>query len=143
MKLNIVTYGKPTEGYININLFTQDINQEVLQAECEHIVLEDVIGYVKYEELFTFFSQICSKLRHNGKLTIIDFDIIQVSKAFISTEIDQEEFNRIVFGDFNTENRKRSIIDLGILCDILDSMGLKIIYKKLSTSRFIVEAIRP
>lgn len=140
MKLNLLVHGEEKSGYTNLNLVESKIEQ-VIDAECTEIILEDVISYVRYSDLEGFIQNVCAKLRHNGKIIIIDHDLYEVNKKMFSEQIGPADYNSIVFSD--NEHPKVSITDLGTVSQILQRLNLKIVYKRFVNSRFILEAFRP
>lgn len=140
MKLNLLVYGEEKAGYTNLNLAESKIEQ-VIDAECTEIVIEDVISYVRYSDLEGFIQTVCAKLRHGGKITIIDHDLYEVNKLMFSEQVGPSDYNSIIFSD--NEHPKVSITDLGTVSQILQRLNLKIVYKRLVNSKFILEAYRP
>ncbi len=109
-------------------------------AEAVEIIVDDFLSSeCTYEELGPTLEKICSKLRLNGKITIIDKDIELLNHSLTLGRTDLDSYNNILFG----AGPIKSVYNIDIICDLLKSMSIKVTQKIIEPNcSIIVEGIR-
>jgi hypothetical protein len=163
MKLNLTFNHENTlSGFVNINPFLPN-GADVLQgdtpkirhdftnldqicdnSECETIIADYVLSFYGSRDVDNILNHWISKLRHNGKLIICDYDIYQICKGVGNYTIDLAHANALLYGtQANQWNFRRSLISSADLAKALQRCGLKIYKNRINNFNFVVEANRP
>lgn len=152
MKVKVSIGGNPFSGYLNIDPspIIKDDKQNILltnvktlndieQAECEELIVDGVIDYISAENTLNIVGIWCSKLRHNGKITIIGTDINVITKKYINGELTTPDFNELLYGKCNHPWQfKSGMINVEELCEILISYDIEILERNIEDNKFIV-----
>lgn len=163
MKLRFSIHKEPLTSYFNIDPLPQIkegdedqfqvgyfdiryIDDFIPNSECTEIVCEDILNHTMYLNIYNHLQKLINKLRHNGKITIIDTDAYTVARRYVNGEINTIEYNQLIYGPQNNSCEfKTAQISIEEVSDILKELGVKIIQKSLDTNsyRFIIKGIRP
>lgn len=143
MKINISIQPEDI-GYHNISPINGDnpFDLQINDNECTEIIADNILDYIPHSQLIPVLTHYVSKMRHGGKIILGGTDLIESMKVLLS-DMNIEESNSRLFGN------QKHIWDFkkgGYTCDIiakcLQSLGLRIILKRIENCRFIVEAKR-
>ena len=152
MKLHISVGKAPLNGYLNLD--TAPINPEeqpaftgslldltvmVEESECKEILADDILDYVTAENTYATLEYFIKLLRHGGCLIVGGTDLYEVSKAVTNQTLNIREANEILHGINADRVNQMSIIDL---CEILKSLGLKIMSQRINGFKMVVTAVR-
>jgi hypothetical protein len=156
MRINLMWgNGSPLSGYTNvdphsydkedvINGDITDLNDIVDDSEATEILVADVIDYLPRAMVAKTISHWVTKLRHKGRIVIGGHDIYEITKIMSQQGISAEEISDVLHG---TQNHpwefKASHTTAADLAKTLEQHGLKILKKRVSGFKMIVEAIRP
>jgi hypothetical protein len=156
MRINLMWgNGSPLSGYTNvdphsydkedvINGDITDLNDIVDDSEATEILVADVIDYLPRAMVAKAISHWVTKLRHKGRIVIGGHDIYEITKIMSQQGISAEEISDVLHG---TQNHpwefKASHTTAADLAKTLEQHGLKILKKRVSGFKMIVEAIRP
>lgn len=143
----LISLGPPIKGYININpMEGKDFyNLEGIEpASCFQIVADGMIDYIPLDKIVPVLNYWITRLRHGGKIVVGGTDSMEVCRRYYSGEISTLEFNESVHGTHDSAwNFKQSQSNLMEITEVLQTIGLKIIKRKLIKHNYIIEAERP
>jgi 2-succinyl-5-enolpyruvyl-6-hydroxy-3-cyclohexene-1-carboxylate synthase len=144
------------DGYVNIDPFTQDGNQAKISGavskldhtvdngEASEIIAEDVIDYLGPDYVDKAINNWLSKLQHGGIIVIGGTDIRVVCKSYFLRQLNTVEVNNLLYGEQkNVQQYKKSCLTIHEVCELLKSLGLKIILKRHDGFRYLIKAKRP
>jgi len=156
MRINLMWgNGSPLSGYTNVDPHSYDkedvvngditdLNDIVDDSEATEILVADVIDYLPRAMVAKTISHWVTKLRHKGRIVIGGHDIYEITKIMSQQGISAEEISDVLHG---TQNHpwefKASHTTAADLAKTLEQHGLKILKKRVSGFKMIVEAIRP
>ena len=156
MRINLMWgNGSPLSGYTNvdphsydkegvINSDITDLNDIVGDAEATEILAGDVIDYLPKEIVAKAIGHWVTKLRHKGRIVIGGHDIYEITKIVSQQGISAEEISSVLHGEQNNPwEFKASHTTATDLAKTLEQHGLKILKKRVSGFKMIVEAVRP
>jgi threonine dehydrogenase-like Zn-dependent dehydrogenase len=150
MKLHLHQNPEDTlSGYTNICLGEADSRDEALDdivddAEATELVCDNVLEFVPLPDLMGFLQHVIQKLRHGGTLVLTGVDAYSVSKAFVSYNLNIEEFNVLLHGNQRDEtNIKVATLTLYGMVVCLRDLGLTITRQHLEEFNYVIEATRP
>lgn len=156
MRINLMWgNGSPLSGYTNvdphsydkegvINSDITDLNDIVGDSEATEILVADVIDYLPKEIVAKAIGHWVTKLRHKGRIVIGGHDIYEITKIVSQQGISAEEISSVLHGEQNNPwEFKASHTTATDLAKTLEEHGLKILKKRVSGFKMIVEAIRP
>lgn len=152
MKLQLSVNKSPLNGYLNLDpapvdsdsqpAYTgtfKDLSALVEISECTEILADEVLDYISTKDTFVVVEYWSKLLRHGGKLIIGGTDLYEVSKAVVNQTLNIREANEILHGIGVERINQMSILDL---CEILKSVGLKIMSKRINGFQMVVTAVR-
>jgi 2-succinyl-5-enolpyruvyl-6-hydroxy-3-cyclohexene-1-carboxylate synthase len=144
------------DGYINIDPFTQEgdqtkisgavskLDHTVDNGEASEIIAEDVIDYLGPDYVDKAINNWLSKLQHGGIIVIGGTDIRVVCKSYFLRQLNTVEVNNLIYGEQkNVQKYKKSCLTIHEVCELLKSLGLKIILKRHDSFRYLIKAKRP
>lgn len=147
MRLNITVGGFSHAGYTTIdpvfntadrlNIQLNQLDNVVEDSECTDIILDNILHYIKLEQIETLLSHVIRKLRHNGELVINFNDINLLSQKIFRCSIEPEQYNEVLF------NGKQSVFTLQYLEEILKNNNLEITSKEFVSFKGTLKARRP
>ena len=154
MKVNLIINGHSLSGHVNIDPYgfgdsskvagdVFDIGHAVQDSEATEILAHDIINFTEYSKIDSVILNWVSKLRHGGVIVIGGKDLWHVSKCYSQRLINTEEFNKAVFG--NQEHKKdyrQSHVTMTEVVSKLESLGLKVLKKRVNGYEMVVEAVR-
>tara|TARA_R110002051_G_C8474075_1_gene460555 strand:- start:34 stop:504 length:471 start_codon:yes stop_codon:yes gene_type:complete len=156
MKINLMWgNGSPLSGYTNIdphsydkegvlNSDITDLDDVVENSEATEILVSDVIDYLPKGVVSKAIGHWVSKLRHKGRIVIGGHDIYEISKIISQQGVSAEEISEVLHGKQNNPwEFKASHTTASNLAETLEQHGLKVLKKRVSGFKMIVEAIRP
>lgn len=146
MKLNLSVGKPPINGYTNIDLATQSIdfnnmNSVCEAAECTELLIDESLQYLPLQQVQPILNKLITRLRKNGKMIVIGFDLNEVIKMYLNGIMSVADFNYAVFG--NNNPKKCSCVSHTDIQNLLTIGGLKIISVNLNTGKFTIVAQRP
>ncbi len=152
MKLQLSVNKAPLNGYLNLDTlpvnpesqpaFTGtfgDLSLFVEISECTEILADEILDFISTKDIFTTLEYWSKLLRHGGSLIIGGTDLYEVSKAVFNQTLNIREANEILHGTHTQRINQMSIIDL---CEILKSLGLTIMSKRINSFKMVVVAVR-
>jgi hypothetical protein len=145
MKLFVAINKQGLNGYTNLILANQaidfnNLNNVCEQAECTDLILDEILEYIPIQNVIDVLTQFITRLRKNGRFTIVGIDINDTLKAYHNGQLSIADLNAMIFG---TEKiHKCSAFSYTDLEPILTSKGLQIISIDLLGSKFILTAKR-
>lgn len=153
MKLQLSVNKAPLNGYLNLDpkpvnpeeqpAFTGnllDLTAIVETSECTEILADDILDFITAENTFPTLEYWSKLLRHGGSLIVGGTDLYEVSKAVTNQTLNIREANEILHGTGIDHINQMTIIDL---CEILKSLGMKIVSKRINGFKMVVIAQRP
>jgi predicted SAM-dependent methyltransferase len=154
MKIRItVGAEEKLNGYINVDPVSRfdDLESDVRNldpiaedAECSEILAEEVIDFIRREEVYPILDHWISKLRHGGKMYLSFYDTRQIAKAFFRGKINLDEFNTIVHGTFSAPwDVKLGHTTVEEVSRFLQARGLVVTKKTLDGLKATIGAARP
>lgn len=144
MKLRMSVGKQPLSGYINVDpvpkieqdkqsqfdvrpLDFRNLENIVSNAECNEILVDECIDYVRQEKLSPFLDYCIGKLRKNGTIYITGTDVYEVSRMFFNGEIGENVLNSLLYGTGEHPwSFKSGCHSLPKIRELLESRGLKI-----------------
>lgn len=156
VKINLL-YGADDilSGYINVDPTTssQDnkkvsgdvVNLDYLveNSECNHIVANEILSYLPASLINQTISHWIAKLRHKGILTIVDVDLIEISKGISQRYIDLEAANNLLYGAQDTDWKfKKCALSSFDIIEYLKEHKLRILKNRINNYKFTIEAQR-
>lgn len=149
MKVNYVLPGElPLAGYYNHNIFSQllavDINSVVDDGEVTELRATEVLEYFPASASEQIMNYWIAKLAHGGKLILTIIDSVELARHFSQARLDIDQLNLFLYGEqqYPWQFRK-TIFTLPQIVNYLESKGLKILTKRTSNFRGVVEGVRP
>jgi hypothetical protein len=112
-------------------------------GECQEIILDGIIDYVPIEHTQQYVTSLAKKLKIGGKLIIIGIDALEVAQSYYNGIINTIQFNKLTFGEKrHTWEFKQGLVQLEELCELLKSLNLKIINKRLYNFKYSITVER-
>lgn len=163
MLLRLSVNRLPMSGYVNVDpapvienglvhsfdikpvdFRTMSVFDIAKDSECEEIVCENILEYVRHEDLSNFLQYITQKLRKNGKIYLSGFDNTEICRQYYNDEISEEQFNSILFGNGNHPwASKNGAHSMTKVIDILTGLGIKILSHRCHDGEFFIKGERP
>ena len=81
-KLNGYTNVDPVSQFDGLNADLRNLDAIVSDAECSEILADEVIDFIRQEEVYPILDHWINKLRHNGNIFVSFYDTRQIAKAF-------------------------------------------------------------
>ena len=108
--------------------------ENVDDASCKEIVLDSVLGMV--DSPTVLFQQAFKKMRHGCHLIVTCADAYSICEAYVTSEITSQVYTDLV-KDIKTH------FSLENVCELLTTLDVKIIKKRLDGFEMVVEGVRP
>ena len=145
MKLYFHVDKLPINGYNNVNLATDSLNLNNLDSICERseateIILDEILGYINYNQIQPLLLQFITRLRFRGKIIIQDTDITQSLNMYHNGLISLSDLNSILYG--TGKIRKCSCFSMLDIDKIVVEGRLQIESFEINSSKFILIAKR-
>lgn len=122
-----------------IDFRIMDVFDVAKDAECEEIIGENVLEYVKSSDVKKFLTYLSQKLRKNGKIYLSGFDNTEICRQYYNDEISEEQYNSIMFGNGDHPwAAKNGCHSLTKIVDILSSIGIKILSHRCNHGEFFI-----
>jgi len=102
------------------------------EGSLEHILLNDTLDSIRFEEREKLLDFVLSKLQFRGIIEITGVDVYLIANHILSQSLDIKTINDIL--------SKQSYGDINTLCDKLKKDGLKIEYKTCTSYTYKVIA---
>lgn len=155
MKVNLISNGHPINGYLNIDPFVQEGNEEKIQgdfsnldlhvedSEANEIIAMHVMKHVPFKNIYTLFQHWAKKLRIGGKIVVCDTDASEVCKKYANNDINILQFNELIYGQQTDPSKViNCMITMVDIIGVLENLGLKVTKKRLDGFQMCVEATR-
>ncbi len=156
MKINLGCGNDIRSGYINIDLLPpkqmspdvyrqgdiQSLDWLVKDDNVEEILAIDCLEYLPVNAVQPAVSNWANKLVSGGILKILVPDCHAVAKAFSIGQLNLSEYLTLTFGTQSDNDRRLSAIDVKILFEILQNLGLCISLKRYEGVAVYVEATK-
>ena len=154
MKIYITIKGTATKsGYVNINPVAnqsgfvkadvRNLNDFVSDNECTEILIDNVLSFLEKRQALQAIDHWISKLRHGGKIIIKDIDSLEISRNFVSSTINDEQYEELVHGKFTQPwDVKLSSYTLESISNQLSSRNLRLTKKRIRGFDLVVEGTR-
>ncbi len=115
---------------------------DVADSECDEIVclLTDKIPVNLIGEVVANYVR---KLRHNGTISFVGKDIMQIALGLVNRKYNILEVNEYLFGGPEAHNINSSCVCANDIAAILQKLGLNITKKSINGLMYAVEAQRP
>ena len=152
MKLQLSVNKAPLNGYLNLDhspvrpeeqpAYTGtfgDLSALVEISECKEILADEILDFISAKDTFVILEYWSKLLRHGGYLIVGGTDLYEVSKAVSNQTLNIREANEILHGIDIKRINQMSIVDL---CELLKSLGLKIMSKRINGFKMVVTAVR-
>ena len=94
-KLNGYTNIDPISHFDGLNADLRNLDEIASDAECSEILADEVIDFIRQEEVYPILDHWIRKLRHKGNIFISFYDTRQIAKAFFRGKINLDEFKWI------------------------------------------------
>ena len=133
MKVNILFRDNDTlqDDYKNVSI--NNLNTTIDDGEVEEFFVDHIISFLPAEHLEDFFNLVRKKLKAGGTLTIVNDDIYEITKAYITGIINSKELSQLI-------SQKSTFTSLRDIMDILKNMNMKILYARLTIMEFSIKA---
>tara|TARA_R100001082_G_scaffold96161_1_gene63643 strand:- start:4931 stop:5395 length:465 start_codon:yes stop_codon:yes gene_type:complete len=142
-KLNGYTNIDPISHFDGLNADLRNLDAIASDAECSEILADEVIDFIRQEEVYPILDHWISKLRHKGSIFISFYDTRQIAKAFFRGKINLDEFNKIVHGTFSAPwDVRLSHTTVEEISKFLQSRGLIVNKKTLDGLKATIGATR-
>lgn len=145
MKINLcIGNSLILSGYHNVDLLAaQDWTlPKVLEGECEELVLDDIINYIRSDEMEELISIWLKKIAIGGMVHIVTYDMHHIANLIMEGLIDEGTANLLIFGNPNLLNKKNMLSTI-TLEKFLISQGFQISSKQYKdTYKFSIKATR-
>lgn len=146
MKLNLhmESPGDERSGYVNIDASqSADIDGFVDDGEASEIVALDVLDYFPGPDVDDILNKWLKKLAHGGVLTLSVVDLREVSRAILAGSISLVDANELLFGKQEKDWQfKKSAFTLSQLAEVLETLGYKVLAKRVQNFRAVVTVQR-
>ena len=154
MKIHITIKGTATKsGYVNINPVASEsgfikadirnLNEFVSDNECTEILVDNVLSFLEKKKVIKGLDYWTNKLRHGGKLIIKDVDSLEVSRNFLASTINEDQYNELSHGGFTQPwDVKLSSYTLESISNELSSRNLRLTKKRIKGFDFVIEGTR-
>lgn len=153
MKLNLLINNAADvrSGYLNLDPFAPDdavdrkrcqldkLGEWVDANECEELVAHDVLDAFPSVAVDAVLDHWLSRLSHGGKIVVSVVDLKEVARAFLAGSLKLEEANRLIHGG---AHMRKSSLTVGILSDVMEGKGLKVLIRRVENYRAVVVAQR-
>lgn len=115
------------------------IDFDCCDAECTNIYVNFFLGLVNFKQIHPVLEKITSKLRLGGEIVIQDVDIELLAYQLARGIINVGDFNEILFAS----STLMSAINVDILCEMLQSLGIKITHREIINNKsFVLKGVR-
>lgn len=118
---------------LNITDYTEESLKDAGDAECEEILLDQVIGNV--EDPVKTVTDCVKKLRHDGTIIITGPEAFVIAEAFVIGAIDINRYNQLV--------KHANMFTIDTVRGLLESLGLRITKKRIEDFEMVIEGTRP
>ena len=143
-KLNGYTNVDPVSQFDGLDADLRNLDAIVSDAECSEILADEVIDFIRQEEVYPILDHWINKLRHNGNIFVSFYDTRQIAKAFFRGKISLDEFNKIVHGTFSAPWYIRlGHTSVEEVSKFLQTRGLVVTKKTLDGLKATIGATRP
>ncbi len=152
MKLQLSVNKAPLNGYMNLDRSPVDPDSQpaftgtflnlsalIEESECTEILADDLLDYIPADEIMASLEYWVKLLRHGGKLIVGGTDLYEVSKAVSNQTLNIKEANEVLHGSGVERINQLSIVDL---LELLKSLGLNIITRRINGFKMVVVAVR-
>lgn len=159
MKVRLSIGQKPWSGHLNIDpapqpdgdkgfdvvpLDPRNIDSVVNDAECNELIIEDIVDYVPRNELKPVLQGWVKKLRHNGILHLCGTDLFEISRLYLTGRVNNDEINLVLYGGRqHSWDQKSGLTNIREVVDLLTQLGLQVTLQKLDGIKLVIEAVRP
>lgn len=120
-------------GYTRISSLDH-IDYIVENSECTSIIVDNFLNQFFTKDIAGILNKISSKIRINGKITVIENDIDLIANNYTRGFISFDQFNELMFGDTPV----RSFTRIEDVHGILTGVGLVVQSKQLRDNVFTV-----
>ena len=156
MKLNLGCGADIRNGYINIDILPpnkmppdvykqgdiQSLDWLVKDDNVEEILAMDCLEYLPVNAVHPAVSNWANKLVSGGIMKILVPDCHAVAKAFSIGQLNLSEYLTLMFDTHSNKDKRHSAIDVKILFEILQNLGLCISLKRYEGVAVYVEATK-
>ena len=140
MKLKVVwKKSEDPEDYLEVIPYEDNLDEVCENGEATEILTENIIDYLKADEVGDFINKCISKLRHGGFLTLDGTDFSEIVRLYYNAAIDLAKTNLLLFGEGN----KKSISSGYELSEALTDVGLTVDKCRYENGRYLIKAVRP
>lgn len=149
MKINITPHPEQISGYTNISPalghdYSKMDQYEIFDAQCEEVLVNGMVDFLPIGEILPVFQHWVAKLRHGAKIKVVGTEADEVARMAFMNILSGQEFNQLVFGTQQDPwSCKRGLYTIQQVTEILASLGLQIVTKKIEKYTFVIEAKRP
>jgi hypothetical protein len=132
VKLTVNNQEKFT-NYENVDYNDLDsiYNNSCMELYCD----QNVLRFVPNNMYGKFLKQICSKIRHGGKLIVCGYDLSKICLSYVHKSINEEEVSSLLGGSLGFYNCR-------MIEEELKANGLIIEFMNISDNIFVVRGIR-
>ena len=143
MKLQVSMGQSDLAGYTNIDVLKSPIDLGKLddvceEAECTHIILNNVLKFIPYQQIPIVLQHIGSRLRHKGKITLMFHDLNNIVRSYNVAELDETKLNSTMFGQ-----GYRSCFSHNYITHIIQTLKLDIVSININKTQTIINIERP
>lgn len=146
MKVNISFSKKELDGYTNHSILeTQNLTlDEVDMNELDEVIALGIIEYIPRKAFDQVLHNWISKLSHNGKLVLSFDDLYTITRLFFLQKLNFQEMNFLLHGPMVENWQHKNVnITIPVLCQTLETLGLKIESKKIEGTKATIVGVRP
>lgn len=142
--LNIDPFAPENDPAGRVNCDVTNFDAHCDNSEATEIIASGVLSYFPQKEVDGILNYWLGKLRHGGKLTIVEPDLYDIVTATQSRALSIDEANTLLYGEQREPWQfRRCMLTVNKMADVLRSKGLQIIKKRVNAFLFVVEAQRP
>jgi predicted SAM-dependent methyltransferase len=153
MKINLLINGKHIlAGYINIDPLAVDgdgkiaadisnLDATIDDGEADEIIADSILDYFPYRNTASIVGNWVKKLRKGGKLILVCPNIYEVARQLMRREITETQANELIYdGRGEDWQLKKNLYSVTTMEEMLKSMGMKTISKKLVNHKHMLTA---
>ena len=142
MKIRVHINDFTHSGYENVHISKIDsVFQNYDTGEVDKIWLDDVIDYVPVQDAENFIRKTVSLLKRGGSIIVSGIDLYEVCKSMSNYNISVAEANKLLYAGENGLVKKLCFTTPAA-ANVVESLGLKILTKRISDYKYTIEAIR-
>lgn len=142
MKIRVYINDFNHSGYKNVHIDDMgSIFNDYDTGEVDNIWLDDIIDYIPVNEAEDFVRKIVSLLKRGGSLIVSGTDLYEVCKSMTSYNISVSDANKLLYAGELGKIKKLSFTTPAA-SNLVESLGLKVITKRISDYKYTIEAIR-